>query len=282
MTKRGVPGWRRRPTKALGAAMLTALLTVSLVAIFASQAAWQQWRSLEIEIADRSRLQAGWLLAGTLDWARARLREDGLNGGPVDHAGEPWAQAVLDMPLTDLGMAAPQRDAGAEPVVLWSQQLSDAQGKLNVLNLVDGQRISPTWLRVFEKLFEVMQVPPEQLAVLSFQLLQAQAALGAPALAFAHGAATGLHPGWDASLTWGLDDIVPACARWGAALQARAMDAASPAVAARGRLRLPEAALTDAAGPLFSALGAAAALQLALSLLQHTDPAWLSLFPATH
>jgi hypothetical protein len=60
------------------------------------------------------------------------------------------------------------------------------------------------------------------------------------------------------------------------------MDAASPAVAARGRLRLPEAALTDAAGPLFSALGAAAALQLALSLLQHTDPAWLSLFPATH
>ncbi len=184
MTRHGVRGWRRRPDRTQGAAMLTALLTVSLVAIFASQAAWQQWRSLEIETADRSRLQAGWLLAGTLDWARARLREDGLNGGPVDHTSEPWAQAVLDMPLTDLGMAASQRDAGAgagaEPVVLWSQQLSDAQGKLNVLNLVDGQRISPTWLRVFEKLFEVMQVPSEQLAVLSFQLLQAQAALGAP------------------------------------------------------------------------------------------------------
>jgi len=180
MTRHSVLAWRRRPTKALGAAMLTALLTVSLVAIFASQAAWQQWRSLEVETADRSRLQAGWLLAGTLDWARARLREDGLNGGPVDHAGEPWAQAVLDMPLTDLGMAAPQSVGGAEPVVLWSQQLSDAQGKLNVLNLVDGQRVSPTWLRAFEKLFEVMQLPPEQLAVLSFQLLQAQAALGAP------------------------------------------------------------------------------------------------------
>ena len=160
--------------------MLTALLTVSLVAIFASQASWQQWRSLETETADRSRLQAGWLLAGTLDWARARLREDGLNGGPVDHAGEPWAQAVLDMPLTDLGMTAPQSVAGADPVLLWSQQLSDAQGKLNVLNLVDGQRVSPSWLRVFEKLFELVQVPPEQLSVLSFQLLQAQAALGAP------------------------------------------------------------------------------------------------------
>jgi general secretion pathway protein K len=180
MTRHGVPAWRRRPTKALGAAMLTALLTVSLVAIFASQAAWQQWRSLEVETADRSRLQAGWLLAGTLDWARARLREDALNSGPVDHAGEPWAQAVLDMPLTDLGMAAPQSLDGAEPAVRWSQQLSDAQGKLNVLNLVDGQRVSPTWLRAFEKLFEVMQLPPEQLAVLSFQLLQAQAALGAP------------------------------------------------------------------------------------------------------
>ena len=180
MTQHGLRGWRRRPDRTQGAAMLTALLTVSLVAIFASQAAWQQWRSLEVETADRSRLQAGWLLAGTLDWARARLREDGLNGGPVDHAGEPWAQAVLDMPLTDLGMAAPQSVGGAEPVVLWSQQLSDAQGKLNVLNLVDGQRVSPTWQQAFEKLFELVQVPPEQLAILSFQLLQAQAALGAP------------------------------------------------------------------------------------------------------
>ena len=180
MTKHGVPGWRSRPSRALGAAMLTALFTVSLVAIFASQAFWQQWRSLEVETADRSRLQAGWLLAGALDWARARLREDGLHGGPVDHAGEPWAQTVLDMPLTDLGMAEPQSVAGAEPVVLWSQQLSDAQGKLNVLNLVDGQRVSPTWQRAFEKLFELVQVPPEQLAILSFQLLQAQAALGVP------------------------------------------------------------------------------------------------------
>ena len=77
MTKHGVPGWRSRPSRALGAAMLTALFTVSLVAIFASQAFWQQWRSLEVETADRSRLQAGWLLAGVLDWARARLREDG-------------------------------------------------------------------------------------------------------------------------------------------------------------------------------------------------------------
>ena len=180
MTRHAGPGWRRRPAKALGAAMLTALFTVSLVAIFASQAFWQQWRSLEVETADRSRLQAGWLRAGTLDWARARLREDGLQGGPVDHAGEPWAQTVLDMPLTDLGMAEPQSVAGAEPVVLWSQQLSDAQGKLNVLNLVDGQRVSPTWQQAFEKLFELVQVPPEQLAILSFQLLQAQAALGAP------------------------------------------------------------------------------------------------------
>jgi general secretion pathway protein K len=87
---------------------------------------------------------------------------------------------VLDMPLNDLGMAEPQSVAGAEPVVLWSQQLSDAQGKLNVLNLVDGQRVSPTWQQAFEKLFELVQVPPEQLAILSFQLLQAQAALGAP------------------------------------------------------------------------------------------------------
>ena len=128
----------------------------------------------------------------------------------------------------------------------------------------------------------VLAGPRIRRTIARVQVQALQAALGAPALAFAHGAATGLHPGWDASLTWALDDIGPACARWGAALQARAMDAASPAVAARARLRLPDSALSDAAGPLFAAVDAPVALRLALSLVQHTDPAWLSLFPATH
>ena len=52
-----------------GAAILTAMLTVTLVATFAAAALWQQWRAIEVESAERSRVQASWVLTGALDWA---------------------------------------------------------------------------------------------------------------------------------------------------------------------------------------------------------------------
>ena len=38
-----------------GAALLAAMLTVTLVASIAAAALWQQWRSVEVEAADRGR-----------------------------------------------------------------------------------------------------------------------------------------------------------------------------------------------------------------------------------
>ena len=64
-----------------GAAILTAMLTVVLVAALASSVMWQQWRGVEVEAAQRSRSQANWVLAGALDWARLILREDARKGG---------------------------------------------------------------------------------------------------------------------------------------------------------------------------------------------------------
>ena len=69
-----------------GAALLLAMLTVALVATLATAALWQQWRNVEIEASERSRLQASWILGGALDWARLILREDARTGGP-DHLG---------------------------------------------------------------------------------------------------------------------------------------------------------------------------------------------------
>ena len=69
-----------------GAAILAAMLTVVLVAALASAALWQQWRSVEVETARRTRVQSAWVLTGALDWARLILREDGRRGGP-DHPG---------------------------------------------------------------------------------------------------------------------------------------------------------------------------------------------------
>ncbi len=79
------PLWTRKPwqakplqrRKAAGAALLAALLTVALVATFAARAYWQQWRSVEIESADRSRLQLEWLQLAALDWSHALPRQPG-------------------------------------------------------------------------------------------------------------------------------------------------------------------------------------------------------------
>src|SRR5262249_50843489 len=71
-----------------GAALLAAMLTVTLVATFAAAALWQQWRSVEIESADRQRVQSTWILTGALDWARLILRED---RDRADYLSEPWA-----------------------------------------------------------------------------------------------------------------------------------------------------------------------------------------------
>ena len=66
-----------------GAALLTAMLTVALVASLAAGALWQQWRSVEVEAAERARVQSLWLLTGALDGARLILREDSRSGGAV-------------------------------------------------------------------------------------------------------------------------------------------------------------------------------------------------------
>ena len=50
-----------------GAALLAAMLTVTLVATLAASAMWQQWRAVEVETAERGRVQSAWILVGALD-----------------------------------------------------------------------------------------------------------------------------------------------------------------------------------------------------------------------
>jgi general secretion pathway protein K len=181
MTPSQTPKAWHGASQAVGSALLAALLTVALVAAFASQAFWQEWRSIEIETADRGRLEAGWLLDGTHDWARARLRDDGQRSSALDHAGESWAQPVVDMPLGLFlpgVLVAEEADANVPAGPFVSQQLSDAQGKMNVLNLLEGQALSPMWLQSFDKLFEVLKLPPEQLLTLSNNLRQVSTTRG--------------------------------------------------------------------------------------------------------
>lgn len=154
-----------------------AMLTVALVASLAAGALWQQWRSVEIETAERARVQSLWVLTGALDWARLILREDARTGG-ADHLAEPWAVPLEEARLSTFlaadktNNASDNSDGAAEAFL--SGLISDLQARLNVTNLVDGEKISEPAFNAFAKLFELLGLPPKELAALAENLRLAQ------------------------------------------------------------------------------------------------------------
>lgn len=169
----------RRAPKATqgGAAILTAMLTVVLVASLASATLWQQWRGVEVEAAERSRTQSAWVLVGALDWARLILREDGRKGG-ADHLAEPWAVPLAQARLSTF-LAADRSDAlAAEEMqaAFLSGQIVDLQSRLNVTNLVVNGQADTAGQLAFERLFRTLNLPEAELQTMTLLLAQAQAA----------------------------------------------------------------------------------------------------------
>lgn len=151
-----------------GAALLTAMLTVTLVATLAAAALWQQWRGVEVEAAERRRTQLAWVLHGALDWARLILRED-ARAGQVDHLSEPWALPLQEARLSSF-LALDSQHSGDALDAFLSGQISDLQARLNVTNLVEGNKVDEPALRAFSKLFHQLGLPPEQLQTLAENL----------------------------------------------------------------------------------------------------------------
>lgn len=165
----------RLPSPQRGAALLAAMLTVALVATFAAGALWQQWKTVEVEGAERQRAQARWLLTGALDWARVILREDARAGdvnAPTDHLAEPWAVPLQEARLSSFLSALPDgtgntvEDEKFAQQVLLSGQISDLQGRLNVTNLRQGDQLDVKSVMAFERLFDALDIPPAQLSLL--------------------------------------------------------------------------------------------------------------------
>jgi general secretion pathway protein K len=162
--------------KQRGAALLMAMLIVALVATFAAASLWQQWRSVEVETAERARVQSGWILTGALDWARLLLREDGLSGGPnrVDHLGEPWAVPLEEARLSSF-LAADNNNATTDlgPEVMQaflSGQIVDMQSMMNLNNLIVNKAIDPDRYEAFARLFEILGLPQSELSKLAENL----------------------------------------------------------------------------------------------------------------
>ncbi|MCY7317114.1 MAG: type II secretion system minor pseudopilin GspK [Ramlibacter sp.] len=160
-----------------GAALLMAMLTVTLVATFAAAAMWQQWRGVEVEQAERARVQSGWILTGALDWARLILTEDGkVRTESADYLSEPWAVPLQEAKLSTFLAAergvATVASGDDSPEAFLSGEIIDLQSKLNVRNLLDGdgRKISPRGRLSFTRLFETLGLPPAQLANLAENL----------------------------------------------------------------------------------------------------------------
>jgi general secretion pathway protein K len=181
---------RRTIRRHSGAALLAAMLTVTLVAAFAANALWQQWQAVEIESAERSRVQAAWILVGALDWARLILIEDARAGGP-DHLAEPWAVALQETRLSSFLAAdknnIPGSSADNQLDVFLSGQIEDMQSHLNITNLTDSDKVSVPDMLAFTRLFNSLGLPQSELLQLAGNLRLANSAgadrpAGAPAI----------------------------------------------------------------------------------------------------
>ncbi|WP_458762313.1 type II secretion system minor pseudopilin GspK [Cupriavidus basilensis] len=125
-----VPAGRRQR----GAAVVTALLVVTLAVVVVSGMLWRQ--QVQIRSIENQRLlaQASWIERAAVDWARLILRDDQRRTS-VDQLGEPWAVPIAETRLSDFLGAGLRTDQEGETSFL-SGRILDAQARFNLSNLV--------------------------------------------------------------------------------------------------------------------------------------------------
>lgn len=168
-----------------GAAILTAMLTVTLVATLSAAALWQQWRGIEIESAERARLQSAWVLQGALDWARLILSEDARGQNRDDHLGEPWAVPLQEARLSTFLATHPEQGTAGDALddAFLSGQVIDLQSRLNMMNLIKDGKPHPPSVRAFARLFDALHLPDNELSAVVTHLQASIAAEPDPSAA---------------------------------------------------------------------------------------------------
>ena len=150
-----------------GAALLLAMLIVTLVATLAAGMVSQQWQAVEVEAAERARTQASWLVQGAVDWARLILRTDGndTKHRNIDSLDEVWATPLQDVKLSDF-LAADRNNTTDSPLeAVLSGQITDAQARYNLRNLVQSNPDDASLhLAVLQRLCETLGLPSDTAA----------------------------------------------------------------------------------------------------------------------
>jgi general secretion pathway protein K len=192
---RTVPRRQHRPRRQRGAALLTAMIIVTLVATLAAGMVWQQWRATQVEGAERARAQSAWVLYGALDFARLILREDLKSGRPTALT-EPWATPLAESRLSTF-LAVDKANADDGPEAFLSGNIADAQARYNLNNLVSGGKIVPLELEALERLCQTLGLDAGLAVRIANGLRDAT-----PAAAGTTTAAAPLKPATVAQLAW--------------------------------------------------------------------------------
>lgn len=152
----------RRPQR--GAALLMAMVIVTLVATMAASMVWQQWRAVQVETAERVRTQASWILVAAVDFARLVLREDGRASKQTTDLTDNWAKPIAESRLSSL-LAADSNNNSADsadvPEAFLSGKMEDAHAKFNLRNLVDANGLpDPKEVEAFRRLLTALSLRP--------------------------------------------------------------------------------------------------------------------------
>ena len=121
--------------KQRGAALLTAMLVVTLAVVIVSGLLWRQQLTLRSVENQRLGAQAELIVRAGIAWGRLILADDARQTGPLDHLGEVWAMPLPETQLSAiLGQALRTDNAGGHSWL--SGHIEDAQGRFNLTNLL--------------------------------------------------------------------------------------------------------------------------------------------------
>lgn len=165
------------PRRQRGAALLAAMVIVTIVVTIASSMVWQQWRAVQVESSERAVSQSQWILRGALDWGRLILRTDDR---AQDHLGEPWAVPLAEARISSFLAADQNNNAATEdgPEAFLSGQIYDVAARFNLWGLIDAQGdIDQSQLEVLQRLCEYLSLSTSVADVMAQSLRRSWLAL---------------------------------------------------------------------------------------------------------
>lgn len=139
-----------------GAALLVAMLILTLVATAASAMVWHQHRAVEAEAAERVRAQGQLMLAGALDFVRLQLGGQSRNSFPP----RGWVGQLPESSIAALLAADRDNNADSGIEAFLSGEIVDAQSRYNLRRLLtdDGKVFDPE-VTALRRLCEAIGLP---------------------------------------------------------------------------------------------------------------------------